>query len=344
VRNYYSTIAATLNYWSGPKNNMGIGIGGYFGLLHKSKLTVEEITPFGTRSITTFQQRKYNEFDAGLIVSLNYRILVSEQITLNLALQHERGVVDIIKDRDVRATPISSKFENATIMHQSFSLYVGLLAKLPKPKRMATPGLITIKSRAKNFFSEVYVLGGPAVSFLRGNSIVERTFMAARKAKLSFNYSIGATHKISTQYFLDIQILSENKGGISVIKTDWYDETTQTTITKEIPTKYNYKCVTLPVAIGYAPGEKARLKIGAGLFLSYLAHVSNSYNPWTRKIDAGIITYGQYSIPMNSLLSLNISAINTNGLLNVSRIYTRGLAIKTNCTSVLVGISKKIGK
>jgi hypothetical protein len=344
LKNYYSSVSATLNYWSGPRNNLGIGVGGYFGLLHSSKLTTEQINRFDTKWITNFLINEYKDFDAGITISLNYRLRVSNQVSVNMGLQHDLGIVNIIKDAQANSLPIVGPFDDPIMKRRSLSVYAGIISKLPKASQANGIHPLSFKHRMKTFFSEAYLLAGPAISLLRGIPMLENTTLTTRKSKTSFAYGVGASHPIGDHYFLDIQLFSENKGGTTLEQVDVFDQQTQTTSLKEIAFEMNYRCVTVPLVIHYAVGNRSQLKIGGGLFGSYLYRVVNYFDPNPRKIDAGIIFSVGYQVPLSSLLSFDVRAINTNGLLNVSRLYDHGSAIKTNITCLVLGIRKKIQK
>lgn len=120
-------------------------------------------------------------------------------------------------------------------------------------------------------------------------------------------------------------------------------------------TKHTLDYISLPLLMRATFGKKINCFVNAGGFAGYLVNASteSSYldlrskdniSDWHHAYDLGISFGGGVSAPIGKNLLVSLEARNNLGLINTSAlpVYNNG-AIKTNVSSLLIGIAYRIG-
>lgn len=206
----------------------------------------------------------------------------------------------------------------------------------------------------KRFFSKIELVGGPSLSFLRGNTSVDNTFENSRKFRNGFSVGVGFSHTLKGRLELNLKFLFEEKGGISETIGTYYDSVSQSLKQGKVESNYRYDYYSLPILIDYKFGSRRQFRIGFGPFVSYLQKqvvtqkfpFFGSINTMDRtnlatKLDLGLAFKIGYNIPLNANLSLSFQILNTLGLKNTSLTSKPGQVTNSNNTSIMVGIILK---
>lgn len=202
----------------------------------------------------------------------------------------------------------------------------------------------------KKYFSEIEIMLGPSLSFLRGSPYVENNSVITRSLKHGYAYGIAFNHSLKTNFCFYAAFMFEKKGSISSANGSYFDQVSQTMKSITIKDEFIYDYFTMPILIGYSLGHRKRIKVKTGVFVSYLRKqiIEKTYIPLgpggiedqtdlNTKFDFGLDLEFGYSIPISSTISTNVKLINTLGLINTRAADNYGV-IKTNNTSLLIGI------
>lgn len=195
----------------------------------------------------------------------------------------------------------------------------------------------------RRFLHSVEVIGGPGVSFLRGNSFVEGSYFTSRILKLGFAAGLSLTHNVDKKSYLEANLLYERKGTVVESYT-----ITSLNISKST-TDYTFNYITLPITFNYRIG-KSGPSIGAGLFVGWLLNESETEKQY---ITASIYTrdMSQYYIKWDGGLTLqlrqgfsllgkrcSIRITNNLGLISTGINMYPGLSMLSNNTMVMFGV------
>ena len=202
--------------------------------------------------------------------------------------------------------------------------------------------------------SEFQIFAGPSISFLRGNLEVDNTNQNERDPK--FGYSIGfkLVTEIRKKLSISYGLMFEKKGSISNATVTYFDETDQTFKQGLVEYDFEYDYFTIPTQLYYSIGSTQRISAGIGPFISYLKKQTKARNPsfsaareltdeteLNTKFDFGIIATVSFSIPIGQKNSLSVQLTNTLGLINIRPNLYTGQVMKTNNTSLLIGLNTK---
>ncbi len=203
--------------------------------------------------------------------------------------------------------------------------------------------------------TEIQILAGPSISFLRGNLEVDNNFENERKPKYGYSIGIGFNRRLIKDFSLSYGLIFEKKGGVSHSVTTYFDQVYQSLKQGTIEYVYNYEYFTIPVQIFHRIGKTNKFSFGIGPYLSYLKRQIRvrrslflpgniSYDDETdanTMFDFGIRASISFRVPINSTNFLLIQMSNTLGLLNIRPNLYAGQFMKTNNTSLLIGLIAK---
>lgn len=203
----------------------------------------------------------------------------------------------------------------------------------------------------EKLFSEVEFYAGPGIGLLRGNTSVDNSDLNRRKVKISYAYGMGLNHNINDRFTLNNKLFFERKGGVSEITGTYFDETTQTYKTGRSEQDYSFHYYTLGISPTYTFGKKKRFRIGCGPYLSYLKKQTLKQTTffrgsgaiideteYYRKFDFGVSISVSHRVPLSSATILSLELLNTMGLINTGLNMHEGQVMKTNNTSLLIGL------
>ena len=203
--------------------------------------------------------------------------------------------------------------------------------------------------------TEIQILAGPSISFLRGNLEVDNNFQNERKPKYGYSIGIGFNRRLIKDFSISYGLIFEKKGGVSHSVTTYFDQVDQSLKQGTIEYEYNYEYFTIPVQIFHRIGKTNKFSFGIGPYLSYLKRQIRvrrslfppgniSYDDETdvnTMFDFGIMASISFKVPINSKNFLSIQIANTLGLLNIRPNLYQGQVMKTNNISLLVGLITK---
>ena len=195
----------------------------------------------------------------------------------------------------------------------------------------------------RRFLHSVEVIGGPGVSFLRGNSFVEGSYFSSRILKLGFGAGLAVTHNVCNKFYLEMDLLYERKGSI----VDFYSQ--YGTIMVKLNTNYTFNYITMPITFNYRIG-KSGPSIGAGLFVGWLLNESETEKQYyfgsiyTRDMSQYYIKWdGGLTLQLRQGFSLlgkrcSIRISNNLGLISTGIDMHPGLSMLSNNTMVMFGV------
>lgn len=202
----------------------------------------------------------------------------------------------------------------------------------------------------KKLISNVEIMAGPAISFLRGAPYVDNNEITTRSLKRGYTFGISIVNPLKGNFDLAVALMFEKKGSISKFNSTYFDPVSQSMKFGTVENDYEYNCISIPLILGYSIGKRKKLNFGVGLFTSYLTKQTmtifrNPQGPGgtedqtdlNTKFDFGAVLKLGYEIPISDKTRFNIQFLNTWGLINTRADPNYGV-IKTNNTSLLFGV------
>jgi hypothetical protein len=200
--------------------------------------------------------------------------------------------------------------------------------------------------------TEFQIFAGPSVSFLRGNLEVDNTEQNERDPKYGYSLGFAFSTELKGRVSITYGLMFEKKGSISNATVTYFDELDQTFKQGLVEYDYEYDYFTFPIQLFYQIGSTEKLYAGFGPYLSYLKKQTKARNPsfspareltdeteLNTKFNFGIITTVFFKIPLSTRNSLSLHLTNTLGLINIRPNLYTGQVMKTNCTSLLIGLT-----
>lgn len=344
ANNYYTSIALYSTYFIGKKKKFGIGFGGYGSYLNKSKISVNHIPGDPIPDQLKFQTEKFEKYDFGILFNAQFKMPLNESTDLLLTLQKDIGLQNTLSDEINNDHPLTY-FNSSVIKNYGASINFALRFSLQKPEAKSDLKKIEHSFRTHrptSFIESVSLLGGPSIGFLRGNENVETTSQNKRKAISSYTFGIGLKHQIDRKYSIEFLFIHERKGGASSTKTIFFDPDTETFYYKWVYREYDFKYWTVPVVLNYRLMNFNGLQIGVGGFVSHRTEQAKQMQSYIKDFDFGLASKIGYTISITDFLNGELQILNTNGLSNILPNGIKEQTLKTNNTSLLITLTKKI--
>lgn len=342
VNNYYTSIALYSTYFIGKNRKFGIGFGGYGSYLNKSKISVNHIPGDPIPDQLKFQTEKFEKYDFGILFNAQFKMPLNESSDLLLSVQKDIGLQNTL-GKDITNDHPLTYFNSSVIKNYGTSINLALRFSLQKPETKSDLKKHSFKThKLTSFIESVSLLGGPSIGFLRGNENVETTSQNKRKVLTSYSFGIGLNHKIDKKYSIDFLLIHETKGGASSTKTTFFDPDTETFYYKWVYREYDFKYWTVPIILNYRPMDLNGLQLGVGAFASYRTEQSRQFQTYLKDFDFGIVSKIGYVISISDFINFELQILNTNGLKNLLPNAVREQTLKTNNTSLLFTLTKKL--
>ena len=194
--------------------------------------------------------------------------------------------------------------------------------------------------------SEVGILGGPTLVFLRGNEVIEQY----GKPVVSFSAGAFFQHHLSEKFSIRADFMFERKG----MKSD-APFTNISGVPLQDPkgiSRLDY--ITLPLLLRLSFGKKNGFFINAGPYFGYLLkHIDIikttdlkyklNFTDWDHRFDCGFSAGLGFKIPIKNSWSLSFELRNNLGLYDVSKVsVVNNGTVKTNSLSLLVSFGYKL--
>lgn len=196
---------------------------------------------------------------------------------------------------------------------------------------------ITLSYSASSQNIKVGIEGGPSLTSLRGNNIVEQS-----ESLISYIIGTYVEYPISKNVFLKGGINFERKGSKNDSKIDAFNEST-------INNYFNY--LTVPLSVKYQFEGQIKFFINVGTYIGYLLNsesvvkFKDSYDTTylNKNFDFGVIVGTGLLIPLNDVLEFSLEFRDNFGLINISEVgVIDNGTLKTNSFNFLLGVNIKI--
>ncbi len=198
--------------------------------------------------------------------------------------------------------------------------------------------------------TEFQIFAGPSVSFLRGNLEVDNTEQNERDPKYGYSLGFAFSTELKGRVNITYGLMFEKKGSISNATVTYFDQTFKLGL---VEYDYEYDYFTFPLQLYYTLSKSNKFSLGIGPYFGFLKKQirvrktlfppgSISYDDETElntKFDFGIVTTVLFRIPLSARNSLSLHLTNTLGLINIRPNLYTGQVMKTNCTSLLIGLT-----
>ena len=212
-----------------------------------------------------------------------------------------------------------------------------------------TVALTTTVFGQQNKF-DIGIIGGPSVSFLRGNEFIKAnhdpTFVFSGGLSLQYNFPKIFSLRTDMQF--------ERKGSVVVVVSTFTDIVGNVTGQGIIYVNSDY--LTAPILLRSSFGKKVKFFVNTGTFFGYLIkqtfatttpnypniNIDNTRND--KRLDLGATAGFGLSIPIKDKFLISWEIRDNYGLLNVSKVpVVNDGTVKTNSTNLLIGFAYRLG-
>lgn len=118
----YATISILPQLLLGKQSQFSIGIGGYFGILQDTKITIEYFYPV---KYSVMQNGYFNKYDYGLLFNLGYKFNFIKGTQFTIQFINSYGIKQISKFHDLYSW-------SPRLYNNSYSLMIGVRFLNPK--------------------------------------------------------------------------------------------------------------------------------------------------------------------------------------------------------------------
>ncbi len=200
-----------------------------------------------------------------------------------------------------------------------------------------------LSSSAQEYRFEAGFEGGPGLTSMRGNSVLEST----RESGFGFSGAFFFQRNTAGILSFRTNLAYERKG------SSWSGPVTddQGNSLGQMTAHFNYDYLTVPLLVRASFGNKIRFFVNAGPYFSYLVNQTNVFKGdqiktvkqdetfLYKRYDIGITTGAGVAVPVGTKLSINFEVRNNLGLFDISVFPTPHYApIKHNSTHFLFGV------
>jgi hypothetical protein len=214
--------------------------------------------------------------------------------------------------------------------------------------------LLVINTKVLSQNLEFEVIGGPALTSLRGNDFIENNFDPA----FNVSASVGVNYILKNNLLITLAINYERKGGISESYLILKDQQNQVIGEGNVTNTSNFDYLTIPIQFGKRFGEKIKYQFGVGMYTSILlkqessskglgglVNLKENGTDLFKKIDLGFLASFNIYLPINDSVSIKIGIDDYLGLVNVSdgSIQNNG-TIKHNSLGLVLGLNFKLNR
>lgn len=209
--------------------------------------------------------------------------------------------------------------------------------------------LCSFTSFAQKKTIEVGITGGPTVSSLRGNVVVN-----GHDSKIGFSSGVSFHYYLTDKISFLANPSFERKGSKTVMHIT--DE--QGNPLGEVTNRGHVDYITLPLLTRFSFGEKIKFFANAGPYFSYLLKVTSIYPAFNnfpenrvddtdffKRFDAGLTFGAGAGLPIHEKIYVTAEVRNNLGLYDISDFTPiDGGTVKNNSINFLLGVSYNIWK